>query len=207
MRIVVVDDHPLFVRGLELLLPITTDGRAEVVASTGDAAAAAALVSRCQPDLALVDLHMPPPGGIRAVAAIRRTTPRIRVVAMSGSTDPAAAMEALRAGAEGFLPKTSEPEALLPPLRAVLDGWAVLPAALLHAMLRPTHATPVDLDGEERRLLRAIASGRTTVDIADELHVSERTVKRMTAALLRKLRVSNRAEAAAIAGHTGLLGE
>ncbi|MGA4728191.1 response regulator [Micromonospora taraxaci] len=207
MRIVVVDDHPLFVRGLELLLPITTDGRAEVVASTGDAAAAAALVSRCQPDLALVDLHMPPPGGIRAVAAIRRTTPRIRVVAMSGSTDPTPALEALRAGAEGFLPKTSEPEALLPPLRAVLDGWAVLPAALLHAMLRPTHATPVDLDGEERRLLRAIASGRTTVDIADELHVSERTVKRMTAALLRKLRVSNRAEAAAIAGHTGLLGE
>ncbi|WUR57093.1 response regulator transcription factor [Micromonospora chokoriensis] len=207
MRIVVVDDHPLFVRGLELLLPITTDGRAEVVASTGDAAAAAALVSRCQPDLALVDLHMPPPGGIRAVAAIRRTTPRIRVVAMSGSTDPAPAMEALRAGAEGFLPKTSEPEALLRPLRAVLDGWAVLPAVLLHAMLRPTHATPVDLDGEERRLLRAIASGRNTVDIADELHVSERTVKRMTAALLRKLRVSNRAEAAAIAGHTGLLGE
>ncbi|MGW0216607.1 response regulator [Micromonospora chokoriensis] len=207
MRIVVVDDHPLFVRGLELLLPITTDGRAEVVASTGDAAAAAALVSRCQPDLALVDLHMPPPGGIRAVAAIRRTTPRIRVVAMSGSTDPAPAIEALRAGAEGFLPKTSEPEALLPPLRAVLDGWAVLPAALLHALLRPTHATPVDLDGEERRLLRAIASGRNTVDIADELHVSERTVKRMTAALLRKLRVSNRAEAAAFAGHTGLLGE
>ncbi|MET8203525.1 response regulator transcription factor [Micromonospora taraxaci] len=207
MRIVVVDDHPLFVRGLELLLPITTDGRAEVVASTSDAAAAAALVSRWQPDLALVDLHMPAPGGIRAVAAIRRTTPRIRVVAMSGSTDPTPALEALRAGAEGFLPKTSEPEALLPPLRAVLDGWAVLPAALLHAMLRPTHATPIDLDGEERRLLRAIASGRTTVDIADELHVSERTVKRMTAALLRKLRVSNRAEAAAIAGHTGLLGE
>ncbi|SCF15152.1 response regulator [Micromonospora chokoriensis] len=207
MRIVVVDDHPLFVRGLELLLPVSTDGRAEVVASTGDAAAAAALVSRCRPDLALVDLHMPPPGGIRAVAAIRRTTPRIRVVAMSGATDPAAAMEALRAGAEGFLPKTSEPEALLTPLRAVLDGWAVLPAALLHAMLRPTHATPVDLDGEERRLLRAIASGRHTVDIADELHVSERTVKRMTAALLRKLRVSNRAEAAAVAGHAGLLGE
>ncbi|WFE54046.1 response regulator transcription factor [Micromonospora sp. WMMD1155] len=207
MRIVVVDDHPLFVRGLELLLPVSTGGRAEVVASTGDAAAAAALVGRCRPDLALVDLHMPPPGGIRAVAAIRRTTPRVRVVAMSGSADPAPALEALRAGAEGFLPKTSEPEALLPPLRAVLDGWAVLPTELLHAMLRPTRMTAVDLDGEERRLLRAIASGRNTVDIADDLHVSERTVKRMTAALLRKLRVSNRAEAAAIAGHAGLLGE
>ncbi|WP_328848221.1 response regulator transcription factor [Micromonospora zamorensis] len=207
MRLVVVDDHPLFVRGLELLLPITTDGRAEVVASTGDAAAAAALVSRWHPDLALVDLHMPPPGGVRAVGAIRRTTPRVRVVAMSGSADPAPALEALRAGAEGFLPKTSEPEELLPPLLAVLKGWAVLPAELLHAMLRPTRAAAVDLDGEERRLLRAIAVGRNTIEIADELHVSERTVKRMTAALLRKLRVSNRAEAAAIAGHAGLLDE
>ncbi|MET8552910.1 response regulator transcription factor [Micromonospora zamorensis] len=207
MRLVVVDDHPLFVRGLELLLPITTDGRAEVVASTGDAAAAAALVSQWHPDLALVDLHMRPPGGIRAVAAIRRTTPRVRVVAMSGSADPAPALGALRAGAEGFLPKTSEPEELLPPLLAVLEGWAVLPAELLHAMLRPTRAAPVDLDGEERRLLRAIAAGRNTIEIADELHVSERTVKRMTAALLRKLRVSNRAEAAALAGHAGLLDE
>ncbi|MEW1589865.1 response regulator transcription factor [Micromonospora vinacea] len=201
-----MDDHPLFVRGLELLLPITTDGRAEVVASTGDAAAAAALVSRCRPDLVLVDLHMPPPGGVRAVAAIRRTTPRVRVVAMSGSTDPGPAVDALRAGAEGFLPKTSEPEELLPPLLAILDGWAVLPAELLRAMLRPTRSAPVDLDGEERRLLRAIAAGRGTVDIAEELHVSERTVKRMTAALLRKLRVSNRAEAAAVAGHSGILG-
>ncbi|WP_430502012.1 response regulator [Micromonospora trifolii] len=207
MRLVVVDDHPLFVRGLELLLPITTNGRAEVVASTGDAASAAALVSNYCPDLALVDLHMPPPGGIRAVAAIRRTTPRVRVVAMSGSTDPGPAVEALRAGAEGFLPKTSEPEELLPPLLAILDGWAVLPAELLRAVLRPTRSTPVDLDGEERRLLRAIAVGRSTVDIAEELHVSERTVKRMTAALLRKLRVSNRAEAAAIAGHSGILAE
>ncbi|MFG3555991.1 response regulator [Micromonospora sp. NPDC047557] len=200
-----MDDHPLFVRGLELLLPATTNGRAEVVGSTGDAAAAATLVSRCHPDLALVDLHMPPPGGVRAVAAIRRTTPRVRVVAMSGSADPTPALEALRAGADGFLPKTSEPEELLPPLLAILDGWAVLPAELLRALLGPSRSASVDLDAEERRLLRAIAAGRSTVDVAEELHVSERTVKRMTAALLRKLRVSNRAEAAAIAGHAGLL--
>ncbi|MFG2048903.1 response regulator [Micromonospora sp. NPDC048935] len=205
IRLVVVDDHALFVHGLESLLPLTTDGRVEVVASTGDAAAAAALTSSCRPDLVLVDLHLPAPGGVRAVAAIRRATPRVRVIAMSGSVDPAPALEALRAGAEGFLPKTGEPAQLLPPLLAVLDGWAVLPAQVLRALLRPTHARSVDLDGEERRLLRAIAAGRRTVDIAEELHVSERTVKRMTAALLRRLRVSNRAEAAAVAGHTGLL--
>ncbi|MFC8619141.1 response regulator [Micromonospora purpureochromogenes] len=205
IRMVVVDDHPLFVRGLELLLPASTDGRARVVDSTGDASAAASLVGRTQPDLALVDLHMPPPGGIRAIAAIRRTTPRVRVVAMSGGDDPAPALEALRAGAEGFLPKSSEPEELLPPILAVLDGWAVLPGPLLRGLLRPARSSSVDLDSEERRLLRSIAAGRSTVDIAEQLHVSERTVKRMTAALLRKLRVSSRAEAAALAGHAGLL--
>ncbi|MGW4500196.1 response regulator transcription factor [Micromonospora sp. NPDC004336] len=205
VRLALVDDHPLFVRGLELLLPASTGGRAEVVGSTGDASAAASLVSRCLPDLALVDLHMPAPGGIRAVAAIRRTTPRVRVVAMSGDEDPGPALQALRAGAEAYLPKTAEPEELLRPLLAVLDGWAVLPAALLRALLRPGRASPVDLDPEEQRLLRAIAGGHSTLEIAERMHVSERTVKRMTAALLRKLRVSSRAEAAALAGHAGLV--
>ncbi|GIJ26796.1 DNA-binding response regulator [Micromonospora qiuiae] len=205
LRVAVVDDHPLFVRGLELLLPATTDARAYVVGSTGDAAAAASLMSRCLPDLALVDLHMPPPGGIRAVAAIRRTTPRVRVVAMSGDDDPAPALEALRAGAEAFLPKSAEPEALLPPLLAVFGGWAVLPAQLLRGLLHTGPGARVDLDTEERALLRSIATGRGNLEIADQLHVSERTVKRMTAALLRKLRVSNRAEAAALAGKLGLL--
>ncbi|MDM4719370.1 response regulator transcription factor [Micromonospora sp. WMMA1363] len=207
LRLAVVDDHPLFVRGLELLLPAATAGRASVVGSTGDAAAAASLVSRCLPDLVLVDLHMPPPGGVRAVAAIRRTTPRVRVVAMSGATDPAPALDALRAGAEGFLPKSAEPEELLPPLLAVLDGWAVLPGDLLRGLLRPSRVPRVDLDDDERELLRAIAAGRGTLEIAVLLHVSERTVKRMTAALLRKLRVTSRAEAAALAGHAGLLAD
>ena len=207
VRLAVVDDHPLFVRGLELLLPVATGGRAEVVGSTGDASAAASLVSYCRPDLALVDLHMPPPGGIRAVAAIRRTTPRVRVVAMSGGDDATPALDALRAGAEGYLPKTAEPEELLPPLMAILDGWAVLPGHLLRLLLRTGRTAPFELDDEERILLRVIATGRSTAEIAERMHVSERTVKRMTATLLRKLRVSTRVEAAAIAGHAGLLGD
>jgi DNA-binding NarL/FixJ family response regulator len=207
LRLVVVDDHPLFIRGLELLLPATTQGRAAVVGSTADASGAAGLVSRFRPDVALVDLHMPPPGGIRAVAAIRRIAPRVRVVAMSGSDDPGPALDALRAGAEGFLPKSSEPEELLPPLLAILEGWAVLPGPLLRGLLRSTRPVPSGLDAEERRLLRLIAAGHSTVEIAEELHVSERTVKRMTAALLRRLRVSSRTEAAALAGNAGLLAD
>jgi two-component system nitrate/nitrite response regulator NarL len=207
-RVAVVDDHPLFVRGIELLLPDVSDGRATVVGSTGDASAAAGLVRRTVPDLVLVDLHMPPPGGIRAIAAIRRTTPRVRIVAMSGDEDPGPAAEALRAGAEGFLPKTSEPADLLHPLVAILDGWAVLPAELLGALLAPARGVrpaPAELDEAERQLLQLIAAGATTTEIAVQLHVSERTVKRLTATLLRKLRVSSRTEAAALAGSAGLL--
>ncbi|MGW4945963.1 response regulator [Actinoplanes sp. NPDC004185] len=208
IRVIVVDDHPLFVRGLELLLPEVSDGRAEVVAATGDAAAAAGLVRRTVPDLVLVDLHMPPPGGVRAIAAIRRSSPRVRIVAMSGDEDPAPALEALRAGAEGFLPKASEVADVLQPLLSILDGWAVLPAELLGALLGPgrgSRPAPVDLDAPERQLLQLIAAGATTTEIALQLHVSERTVKRLTATLLRKLRVSSRTEAAALAGSAGIL--
>jgi DNA-binding NarL/FixJ family response regulator len=90
----------------------------------------------------------------------------------------------------------------------VLDGWSVLPSELLAVVLglaRPRSATRIDLDADERHLLRLIAGGRSTVEIADQLHVSERTVKRLTASLLRKLRVPTRTQAAALAGDAGLL--
>lgn len=80
-----------------------------------------------------------------------------------------------------------------------------MPTQLLSTLLRPARFPPVSLDEAERALLRSIAAGRSTLEIADQMHVSDRTVKRMSAALLRKLRVSNRAQAAALAGHAGLL--
>jgi two-component system nitrate/nitrite response regulator NarL len=208
IRIAVVDDHALFVRGLELLLPEVSAGRATVVASTGDAAAAAGLVRRCVPDLVMVDLHMPPPGGIRAITTIRQDAPRVRVLAMSGDDDPGVAVQALQAGAEGFLPKSSDPADLLQPLLAAMDGWVVLPPDLLHAVMAELpgrRRMTESLADPERDLLQLIAAGATTSEIATKLHVSERTVKRQTATLLRKLRVSTRAEAAALAGHAGLL--
>jgi two-component system, NarL family, nitrate/nitrite response regulator NarL len=207
LRIAIVDDHPLFVRGLELLLPSVTEGRAVVAGTAADASAAAGLVLRCAPDLALVDLHMPPPGGVRAIAAILRAAPQLRVVAMSGLDDPELILAALRAGAQGYLPKTSEPDDLLPPLQAVLEGWTVLPPGVLAAILEPFRAQPrlPRLDEPDRHLWRLIAEGASTVEIGLQLHVSERTVKRLTANLLRKLQVSSRPQAAALAGQTGLL--
>ncbi|RBY93836.1 DNA-binding response regulator [Blastococcus sp. TBT05-19] len=208
MDVVVVDDHPLFTRGLTLLLPGLSGGRVRVVGTTDDASAAAALVRRHHADVAIVDLHMPPPGGTRAIAAIRRADPMVRVVALSGLAEADAAIEALRAGAAGFLPKTADPEHLVLPLLAVLDGWSVVPEALLRQLL--ADATPAGdsvadrLTADERRLWRLIAEGTSTVDIATTLHVSERTTKRLVAHLLRRLDVATRVEAAALAGREGL---
>jgi DNA-binding NarL/FixJ family response regulator len=207
--VILVDDHPLFTRGLCLLLPEVSHGRVRVVGVTDDASAAAALVQRSRADVAVVDVQMPPPGGARAVAAIRRVEPTVRVVAMSGLADADAAVEALRAGAGSFLPKTADPESLVGPLLAVLDGWSVLPESLLRRLLE--RAGPTESDGvagrltaDERRLWRLIAAGAGTADIALTLHVSERTAKRLVAHLLRLLRVSSRVEAAALAGRVGL---
>jgi two-component system nitrate/nitrite response regulator NarL len=206
--VVVVDDHPLFSRGLSLLLPGLSGGRVRVVATTDDASAGAALVRRHHADVAIVDLHMPPPGGTRAIAAIRRADPLVRVVALSGLGEADAAFEALRAGA-AFLPKTADPELLVRPLLAVLDGWSVVPEALLRQLLADAQPTGDQglaerLSADERRLWRLIADGATTVDIATTLHVSERTAKRLVAHLLRRLDVATRVEAAALAGRVGL---
>jgi two-component system nitrate/nitrite response regulator NarL len=207
--LIVVDDHPLFTRGLALLLPEVSDGRVRVVGTTDDASAAAALVQRFRADVAVVDVQMPPPGGSRAIAAVRRVEPTVRVVAMSGMADEDAAVEALRAGASSFLPKTADPEALVQPLLAVLDGWSVLPEPLLRRLLERTapgeeEGIAGQLSADERRLWRLIAAGAGTVDIATALHVSERTAKRLVAHLLRRLHVSSRVEAAALAGRVGL---
>ncbi|MEV0896513.1 response regulator transcription factor [Actinoplanes sp. NPDC049802] len=210
IRVAVVDDHATFVRGLESVLPEASGGRASVVATTGDAAHAANVARDAAPDLVLVDLHLPAPGALQAIAAVRAAAPRTRVLAMAADGEPEQAFEALRAGAAGFLPKTGEPADLARPLTAALEGWAVMPAPLLATLVersRPAGTLPptIQLDDEDRRLLRLIATGSSTNEIAGLLHVSERTVKRLTAALLRKLRVSSRTEAAALAGSAGLV--
>jgi two-component system nitrate/nitrite response regulator NarL len=210
--VIVVDDHPLFTRGLALLLPQVSDGFVRVVGTTDDASAAAALAQRTRADVAVVDVQMPPPGGSRAIAAVRRAQPLVRVVAISGLADAHAATEALRAGAVGFLPKSADPEALVRPLLSVLDGWSVLPEELLREILdRTVPASDEGITGrltaDERRLWRLVAAGAGTVDIALTVHVSERTAKRLVAQLLRRLHVSSRVEAAALAGRVGLAEE
>jgi two-component system, NarL family, nitrate/nitrite response regulator NarL len=209
LTVVLVDDHQLFSRGLELLLNTDPESRVRVLARTEDADRALELVRHHRPRVAIIDLVMPPPGGLAAVQAVKRHYPEVRVLALSGNDEVASAVEALRMGADGFLLKSSEPDELIPPLIALASGLSVVPppviSALLETWARSGHRVVSDLDGEELELLRLIAAGLESSEIAERLHVSERTAKRLVAGLLRRIGVSNRVQAAAVAGRSGLL--
>jgi DNA-binding NarL/FixJ family response regulator len=207
--VVIVDDHGLFSRGLELLLAAASEGRIRVAGRTESADEALALVRRHRPSAALVDLAMPPPGGVGAIREIAHHYPEVRILAVSGTDDRDLALEALAAGAHGFIPKSSDPDVLVPPLLSLGGGLSVLPTSLLQALveLRATRrpALLARLDGEDIDLWRLVARGLESLEIADRMFVSERTAKRMVASLLRKLEVANRVEAALLAGRVGLL--
>ncbi|MBG0568981.1 response regulator [Actinoplanes aureus] len=207
IRVAVADDHERFVRGLELLLPELSGGRATVVATACEAGQATRAVREAVPDLIFVGLRLPPAGGPRAISAIRQAAPQARVLAVTDDDEPGPVMEAVRAGAAGVLSRGADVAELRQPLLAALDGWAVLPPFLLAALVQPSppQTAVAHLDEADRRLLRLIAGGSSTNEIAGLLHVSERTVKRLTASLLRKIHVSSRTEAAALAGSAGLV--
>lgn len=208
LSVVIVDDHALFSRGLELLLN-SAGGAIRVVGRTDDAGAALDLVRRLRPQLAIMDLAMPPPGGVEAIRQVKRDYPKVRVLALSGTDQAEFAVAALHAGADGFMLKSSEPELLIPPLLSLALGVSVMPRPLLSTLLksgaRPGRTSLGDLTEEETNLWVLIARGLETHEIAERLFASERTVKRMVAALLRRIGAANRLEAAALAGRAGLL--
>lgn len=209
--VVIVDDHALFSRGLELLINSNSGSAIKVVGRTDDAGAAVDLVRRLRPQIAIIDLAMPPPGGVEAIRAVKHDYPKVKVLALSGTDSTEFAISALAAGADGFMLKSSDPELLLPPLLSLAMGVSVLPKSLLTTLLksghRPGKGTLENLTDEEERLWILIARGLETQDIATQLFASERTVKRLVAALLRKIGAANRLEAAALAGRSGLLDE
>lgn len=209
LTVVIVDDHDLFAQGLALLLESKAGDRFKVGGLTTRVEEAADLVEASEADLALIDLAMPPLGGAAAIRQVKRRRPSTKVIALSGSEDLTLAERALRAGADGYLPKSADPDVLLAPLLTVAAGLRVMPGALLDALLASARRPPDELlerlDDQDRALWILIARGMETADIATQLLVSERTAKRLVAALLHKLGVPNRIEAAGLAGHYGLL--
>jgi DNA-binding NarL/FixJ family response regulator len=209
LTVALVDHDRLFSRGLELLLDSLSEGQVRVVGHVEDAGGAVELVRHQQPDVVIVGLSLPPPGGLTAIGDLKRRYPALRVLALCGTDDVDATVAALRAGADGVLLKSSPPDALVAPLLSLAAGLSVLPGPVLEALVDgPTRRDQEclrRLGADEQRLWRLVADGLDTVGIARRLFISERTAKRRINYLLRRLGVDNRVQAAALAGRCGLL--
>jgi DNA-binding NarL/FixJ family response regulator len=207
--VVIVDDHALFAEGLALLLESRAGADFLVAGSTTAGEEAVALVGRHGADIAIVDLALPPLGGVETIRRVKAAYPATRVLALSGTEDLELAAAALRAGADGYLGKSADPEVLVAPLHAMDAGVRVLRPELLDALLaaadRPADGLLDRLGDRDVELWTMLARGLETSEIARPLLVSERTAKRMIASLLHKLGAANRIEAAALAGRAGLL--
>lgn len=209
--VVIVDDHDLFAQGLALLLNSQSHGRFEVGGHTTYVEEASSVAASCDADLAIIDLAMPPLGGVAAIRHLKAHCPGVKVLALSGTDDLDLAEQALRAGADGFLPKTSDPSSLHAPLLAMMDDVRVLSAPLLdlllHSSRKPDRELMNTLGSQDIRLWTFLARGMETPEIAERMHVSDRTAKRLVSSLLRKIGAANRVEAAGLAGWFGLLNE
>lgn len=221
IRILVVDDHTLFRRGLTSLL--SRDPHFEVIGDAADAGEAQRRAQELQPDLILLDNHLPGVNGVDALPCLRQVAPAARVLMLTVSEDENDLAAALRGGAAGYLLKTTEGDALAGAIRRVMRGENVVAPEMTSKLVAayrqaaavtdspPPVATAttvsplVALSPRERDILRGIAQGASNKEIGRDLGIAETTVKIHVQHVLRKLDVSSRVHAAVIATEHGLL--
>jgi two-component system, NarL family, nitrate/nitrite response regulator NarL len=209
IRVLVVDDHTLFRRGLISLL--ANDVRFEIVAEAGDANEAHRLAATTQPDVILLDNHMPGVNGVDALPGFRQVSPAARVLMLTVSEDERDLAAALRGGARGYLLKTMDSEMLAAAILRTMAGDSVVSPEMTSKLVSafqssqveaPTATPPVDLDPidslspREREILAHIARGASNKEVARDLGIAEATVKIHVQHILRKLNLSSRVQAA-----------
>lgn len=200
-RVLIVDDHPLFRRGLVQLL--RTIPAFVLVGEAASGAEGLALARELRPDLILLDLNMRDGDGLDMLRGLRTARSEARVVMVTVSDSGEDVVAALRGGAEGYLLKDMEPEAMLEALQAVAAGRVVIPPQLNHLLAaalrgesRPQSAGAAGLTEQELRILEKIAAGLPNKQIGRELDIAEGTVKVHVKHILRKLELRSRVEAA-----------
>ena len=198
IRILVVDDHPLFRAGVGALFDSVEDTEVVATAADGDGAVREATIAR--PDVVLMDLALPGTGGLEATRRILQACPGTAVLVLSMLEDDDSVLAAMRAGARGYVVKGAGQEELLAAVRAVAAGGAVFGAAVAAGLLQnlgqpqPANRFP-ELTDREAEVLSLMAEGRDNREIAGALGVSSKTVANHVSRVLAKLQARDRVEA------------
>lgn len=205
IRILIVDDHSVVRRGLRQFLQLDAD--LEVVGEARDGAEALHLAQELRPDVVLMDLVMPVMDGVTATAAIRRDVPDTEVLALTSVLEDEKVVDAVRAGAIGYLLKDTEDEALCRSIKAAAAGQVQLAPEAAVRLMRDVRTTeePEGLTERETDVLRLLAEGKANKEIARLLGIGERTVKSHVSSILAKLGVQSRTQAALYATRAGLV--
>lgn len=212
LRILLADDHVLFRKGLAGLIAARND--MQIVGEASDGLQAIALARETQPDVILLDIHMPHCSGLEAIAPIQREVPHARIVMLTVSEDDQDLFAAIKNGAYGYLLKDLEPQEFFDMLEKMRRGEAPIAGVMAAKILRefravekrpaPAAESGDELSAREMEVLKLVANGATNRQIADALSITENTVKVHLRNILEKLHLQNRIQAAAFAIRQGL---
>jgi DNA-binding NarL/FixJ family response regulator len=202
MKVLVADDHRLMIEGVRAALAGAED--IEVVGEAINGAQVLPLTRRLRPDLVLLDLSMPLMDGLACLAQLRQRFPEIKVVILSAYSDPERIQAALRAGASGYIVKGVDSRDLAATLRQMLEGNVYMTIGLPEPG-KTAGADAAGLTERELGILNLVAQGHSSGHVAQQLFVTEPTVKFHLTNIYRKLKVSNRTEAARAAYRLGLV--
>jgi DNA-binding NarL/FixJ family response regulator len=206
IRVLIVDDHAVVRQGISMI--VSTEPAIEVVGEAKDGRDAIDRAENLQPDVVLMDLVMPQESGITALTTIKRKYPRVKVIVLTTFEDEERVQAAIEAGADGYLLKNADGEALLQAIYSVQRGEMPLHPRVAQQWFKGKRekisASGVGLTRREKEVLRLIARGWSNKEVAEVLKVREGTVKVHVSNILGKLNASSRTEAAIWATQVGL---
>jgi NarL family two-component system response regulator LiaR len=206
IKVMIVDDHLMVRDGLKVFLSIHDD--LEVIAEAEDGQQAIALCPQVQPDVILMDVVMPNIDGPTATAQIRADYPEVQVIALTTFSEKELVQRAIQAGAVGYLLKDVHPDKLAQAIRDAHHGRSTLDAGAAQTLIQAAAELPPpgsNLTPREREVLALLVEGKTNKEIAEELTISQATVRLHVSNILSKLGASNRTEAATLAHQHNLL--
>lgn len=215
IRLLIVDDHPLFRQGLRDVLE--TDSQMSVVGEAADGEVAIQVTDQLHPDVILMDINLPTTNGLQVTRQIKAHQPEVKVIMITGYDDAEQVFHAIRAGASAYCPKDITPESLIRTIHAVREGLYVVGektmtpdevirwveqkvgGRVVGTLPHETEEMFVPLSPREMEILEHVTRGLSNKEIAYKLGISHQTVKNHMTAILRKLRVDDRTQAAVYA--------